>query len=174
MRPAGAVAFLRRVRRILGKSGAMLVGVDLKKDPALLHAAYNDSRGITAAFILNLIGRINRELEGDFDLSGYAHCARYNASAGRMELHIVSLRDQVAHAAGMEIRFRAGDRIHAEDSHKYTVEEFQALARRAGFDAAACWRDEEDLFSIHLLTAPDEEVCPPVRTGQSVLCPKAR
>jgi dimethylhistidine N-methyltransferase len=155
MRPAGAIAFLRRVRRVLGKTGAMLIGVDLKKDPALLHAAYNDSRGITAAFILNLIGRINRELDGDFDLGGYAHAARYNAAAGRVELHIVSLRDQVARAAGAAFHFLAGDRIHTEDSHKYSVEEFQALARRAGFDAAACWRDEDDLFSIHLLTVPD-------------------
>ena len=130
----------------------MLVGVDLKKAHERLFAAYNDARGVTSAFILNLIQRINRELNGDFDPAGFAHSALYNAGHGRMELHIVSRRDQVAHAAGRSFTFRRGDAIHAEDSHKYSLLEFQTLARQAGFHPAAAWSDPEGLFSLHFLT----------------------
>lgn len=151
MMPTEAVGFLTRIRRLLGRDGTMLIGVDLKKAPERLFAAYNDARGITSAFILNLIGRINRELGGDFDLTGFAHTALYHAGLGKMELHIVSCRDQVAHVDGHAFRFRRGDAIHAEDSHKYSIAEFQELARRAGFRAEAAWSDGEDLFSLHFL-----------------------
>lgn len=151
MAPRQAIGFLRRTRRLLGRDGSMLVGVDLKKSHERLYAAYNDTRGITSAFILNLIERINRELGGDFDVTGFGHSAIYNAGHGRMELHIVSRRDQVAHAAGQRFIFRRGDAIHAEDSHKYSLGEFQTLARQAGFAPIAAWSDTDGLFSLHYL-----------------------
>ncbi len=151
MQPEQAVRFLARIRPLLGEGGAMLVGVDMKKSHERLFAAYNDARGVTSAFILNLVERINRELEGDFDLGGFAHSALYNAGRGRMELHIVSRHRQVVHVAGRPYRFRCGESIHAEDSHKYSVEEFQALAKRAGFRPAAAWCDAEKLFCLHFL-----------------------
>jgi len=151
MTPSQAVRFLARLRRLLGGDGALLVGVDLKKPSERLFAAYNDRRGVTAAFILNLIARINRELDGDFDLAGFAHSALYHAGRGRMELHIVSRRRQFAHAAGQNFAFERGDAIHAENSHKYAIGEFQQLARRAGLTPTAAWSDAEGLFSLHLL-----------------------
>jgi len=151
MRPPQAVAFLARARRLLGRDGAMLVGVDLKKSAERLFAAYNDARGVTAAFILNILDRINAEMNGDFDRDGFSHSALYNAGRGRVELHIVSRRDQLAHAAGQSFVFRRGDAIHVEDSHKYTLAEFRALARRAGFHPQAVWCDAEGLFSLHFL-----------------------
>lgn len=151
MAPRQALRFLAWTRHLLGRDGAMLVGVDLKKAHERLFAAYNDARGVTSAFILNLIERINRELGGDFDLTGYGHSAIYNAGDGRMELHIVSRWDQMVHVLGQTFRFRRGDAIHAEDSHKYSIAEFQALARRAGFSPAAAWSDGEGLFSLHYL-----------------------
>jgi len=151
MVPAQAVRFLARSRRILGRDGALVVGVDLKKSPDRLFAAYNDARGVTAAFILNLITRINRELGGDFDLGGFGHSALYHAGHGKVELHIVSHRRQIAQAAGRSFAFERGDSIHAEDSHKYSVAEFQHLARHAGFRPQAVWCDPDRLFSLHYL-----------------------
>jgi L-histidine Nalpha-methyltransferase len=149
--PDEAVAFLAACRRVLGPDGAMLVGADLKKDPALLNAAYNDAAGVTAAFNLNLLVRINRELEGDFDLARFAHDAAYNIHEGRIELYIRSLADQTVTVAGRRVRFLAGERIHTEDSCKYTIAEFQELARRAGFAPRRCWTDGRQLFSVHFL-----------------------
>ncbi len=151
MPPEQAIRFLARVRHQLGRDGAMLIGVDTKKAHERLYAAYNDARGVTSAFILNLVERINRELDGDLDLRNFAHSALYNAGRGRMELHIVSRRRQVVHVAGRAYRFGCGESIHAEDSHKYSMEEFQALARRAGFRPIAVWCDAERLFSLHFL-----------------------
>lgn len=150
--PAAAVDFLIGCRRVIGANGAMLVGVDLKKDPKLLHAAYNDAQGITAAFNLNLLARVNRELGGDFNLGRFAHDASYNAHAGKIEIFIRSRADQIATVAGRRFRFANGERIHTEDSWKYTVPEFQLLAARAGYHAARCWTDPNELFSVHLLT----------------------
>ena len=149
-----ALAFLRHARGVAGARGSMLVGVDLKKAPALLHAAYNDAQGVTAAFNLNLLQRINRELAGDFDLEAFEHRAHYDADVGRIEMHLVSLRDQEASVAGRRFAFAAGESIHTENSCKYSVEEFQALAREAGFEPAHCWVDRERLFSIHYLSVP--------------------
>lgn len=149
-----ALVFLRNARAVAGRRGAMLVGVDLKKDPALLHAAYNDSQGVTAAFNLNLLHRINRELGGDFDVASFEHRAHYAASEGRIEMHLVSTREQEVSVAGRRFGFAAGETIHTENSYKYSVEEFQSLARQAGFDAAQCWIDPQRLFSIHSLTVP--------------------
>lgn len=149
--PAEAVAFLAQAARLLGPGGEMLVGVDLKKDAAILDAAYNDSAGVTAAFNLNLLARANRELDAGFDLARFAHDAFYNADAGRIEIYIRSEIDQVVRCAGQVFRFAAGERVHTEYSCKYTVPEFQALAARAGFRALQVWTDPRQLFSLHSL-----------------------
>lgn len=148
-----AVDFLRGCLKVVGQGGAMLVGVDLRKDPELLRRAYNDRAGVTAAFTLNLLERINRELGGDFDLARFAHEAIYDEAAGRIEIYIRSLADQIVTVSGRAIRFSEGERIHTEDSCKYTVEEFHQLAARAGFRPKRTWTDRERLFSVHLLAA---------------------
>jgi dimethylhistidine N-methyltransferase len=145
--------FLQNARALAGAEGAMLVGVDLKKDSALLHAAYNDAQGITAEFNLNLLARINRELSANFDLSAFRHRAFYNAGAGRIEMHLESLRTQRVTLGGRSFDFRSGETIHTENSYKYSVGEFQQLARSAGFEPAACWTDPRQWFAVHLLTA---------------------
>lgn len=151
--PAEAEGFLRMTRAQVGASGAMLVGVDLKKDANALHAAYNDAKGVTAAFNLNLLARINRELGADFDLRRFRHYAFYNATLGRVEMHLVSLASQSVRVGLSRFRFEAGETIHTENSWKYSVEEFQALAAEAGFRAARVWRDRRGLFSLHGLVA---------------------
>jgi dimethylhistidine N-methyltransferase len=147
-----ALAFLAKARAVAGPGGAMLVGVDLKKDSSVLHAAYNDSRGITAEFNLNLLCRINRELGADFDLKHFEHSAFYSLSEGRIEMHLVSTRKQSVTIGAHRFDFQARETIHTENSYKYSVEEFQSLAARAGFVAEHCWVDPERLFSIHYLT----------------------
>ena len=149
--PQDAVAFLENARRILGPGGGFIVGADLKKDVGLLHAAYNDAEGVTAAFNLNLLVRINSELGGDFDLSAFRHRAHYDPDKGRIEMHLVSRRDQTARVNGHSFAFAEGETIHTENSHKYTVEEFQHIAERSGFTAQRAWTDENELFSIHYL-----------------------
>jgi len=149
-----ALAFLRHAHTIAGPGGAMLVGVDLKKDHARLHAAYNDAQGVTAAFNLNLLVRINRELDANFDIAAFEHYAFYDAGKGRIEMHLRSLCEQQVSVAGRTFHFRAGETIHTENSCKYAVEEFQQLARDAGFAAEHCWMDAEQLFSVHYLSVP--------------------
>lgn len=146
--------FLGNARTLAGAEGAMLVGVDLKKDQALLHAAYNDAQGVTAEFNLNLLARINRELGANFDLSAFRHHAFYNAAAGRIEMHLVSLAAQRVTLGGHAFDFGPGETIHTENSYKYSIEEFQELARSAGFEPAACWTDPQRLFAVHYLTVP--------------------
>ena len=145
-----AHAFLAMSRGVAAK---MLVGVDLKKDPVLLHAAYNDAAGVTAAFNLNLLGRINRELGADFDLKRFRHYAFYNPGAGRIEMHLVALRDQVVRLGRHRFRFAAGETIHTENSYKYSITEFQALAQQAGFRAESVWTDRRGLFALHALNS---------------------
>ena len=146
-----AAAFLANAKRLLGKDGLFLVAVDLKKDLDILLPAYDDAAGVTASFNLNLLARINRELEGDFNLSCFAHEATYNRQQGRVEIHIVSLAGQDVSVRGRRYSFAKGERVHTENSHKYTVAEFQDLARAAGWAAKAVWTDKADLFSLHLL-----------------------
>jgi L-histidine Nalpha-methyltransferase len=148
---AEAASFLANAARLLGREGAFLIGVDLKKSSAILLPAYNDAKGVTAAFNLNLLARINRELDGNFDLGRFAHDAVYDEEAGRIEMHLVSLADQTVRILGREFAFTAGERIHTENSHKYSVDEFQALARSAGWSPVRVWTDEDKLFSLHLL-----------------------
>ncbi|MEQ8936383.1 MAG: L-histidine N(alpha)-methyltransferase, partial [Amphiplicatus sp.] len=145
-------ALLKSWRERLGPDGLMIVGVDLKKDPRILEAAYNDAAGVTEAFIKNILARANRELEGDFDLDRFRYDARWNAEAGRIEMHLTSMRAQKARAAGETFRFEAGERIHVENSHKYGVEEFSTLARSAGFARRAVYTDADRLFSVHVLS----------------------
>lgn len=148
-----ALGFMQRVRVLVGAGGAMLVGVDLKKDHAVLHAAYNDANGVTAAFNLNVLARINRELGADFDLAQFRHRAFYHAAMGRIEMHLECLRAQTVRVGGRAFEFGAGETIHTENSYKYTVAEFQALARQAGFVPARCWTDAAQLFAVHFLEA---------------------
>ncbi len=150
--PDEARSFMAGAAALLGKGGGLLLGVDLKKDPALLHAAYNDSEGITAAFTLNLMARMNRELEANFDLAGFVHDARYNPVAGRIEIYLRSLQDQTATVAGRRIGFTAGERIHVEYSYKYDVEGIAALARDGGFTLEKTWVDDAGQFSVSYLT----------------------
>jgi len=149
-RPEAALALLRRMRCGLN-GGGLLIGVDLVKDPHLLHAAYNDAAGVTAMFNKNLLARANRELDADFDLNAFAHYAPYNAGAQRIEMYLVSLRRQRVSLRGRLIEFAQGEPLHTEDSHKYTIESFREMACRAGFNPRAVWTDEERLFSIHWL-----------------------
>ena len=146
-----ASAFLAQAARLLGEGSAFLIGVDLKKPVSILKPAYNDARGVTAAFNLNLLSRINRELAGTFDLASFAHDAVWNARAGRMEMYLVSLASQSVRVLGHEFSFAAGERIHTENSHKYSVDEFQALARTSGWHPVRAWTDADTLFSLHLL-----------------------
>jgi dimethylhistidine N-methyltransferase len=148
---AEARAFLANAARLLGPGSAFLLGVDLKKSEQILVPAYNDAQGVTAAFNLNLLVRINRELGGDFDLSRFAHDAVWNADAGRIEMYVVSLAEQTARVAGRDFVFAEGERIHTENSHKYTVEEFGMLARNSGWTPVKAWTDPDRLFSLHLL-----------------------
>jgi L-histidine Nalpha-methyltransferase len=147
--PDQVVRFLHHCADLLGPEGEMLIGADLKKDPRVLEAAYNDRARMNAAFNLNLLERINRELGGDLDVGRFAHLALYNAEAGRMELYLESLAAQSATIAGRLFRFAAGERIHTENSYKYAIPEFHALAARAGFLPVATWTDENRLFSVH-------------------------
>jgi len=154
--PHEAEALLRRFRGWLD-GGALLVGVDLVKDPAVLHAAYNDARGVTAAFNLNLLARANRELGADFDLAAWAHSAFYQPALRRIEMHLVSRRRQIVVVAGRRFEFDEGDSLHTENSYKYTIEGFQALARRAGFEPAQAWTDAGRRFSLHWLEHKREQ-----------------
>jgi dimethylhistidine N-methyltransferase len=151
--PDEAHGFLNMTRTQVGARGAMLVGVDLKKDANILHAAYNDAKGVTAAFNLNILARINRELGGDFDLRRFVHYAFYEPSAGRIEMHLVSTASQAVTIRGHRFAFERGESIHTENSYKYSTPEFAALAARAGFRAAKVWTDRRGWFSVNGLVA---------------------
>jgi dimethylhistidine N-methyltransferase len=147
--PDAVTRFLAHCAELLGPEGEMLIGVDLKKDPAILNAAYNDRAGLNAAFNLNLLERVNRELGGDIDIDRFEHLAFYNEGQGRMELYLKSLAEQTATIAGRRFRFAEGELIHTENSYKYAIPEFRALALGAGFRAVHTWTDRNQLFSVH-------------------------
>jgi len=151
MTPDEATGFLKVAGNLLGKGAGFIIGVDLKKDPALLHAAYNDQQGVTADFNLNVLRRINHELGGNFDLPSFRHRAIYNVAAGRIEMHLESLKAQKIEVGGKTFTFREGESIHTENSYKYNVAEFQALAEKAGLEPVKAWWDDDWLFSIHFL-----------------------
>lgn len=149
-----ARALLSSAAKLLGFGGGMLIGIDLKKDVSVLKAAYDDAAGVTAAFNMNLLDRINRELGGDFDLDQFEHHVVYNDVIGRIEMHLRSLCDQTVTIDGNAFEFRAGETIHTENSHKYDIEQFRAMARDAGFEPERVWTDADNLFSVHFLTVP--------------------
>ncbi len=153
LEPPDATAFLRRARRLLGDRGAMVLGVDLRKDPRRLHDAYNDSAGVTAAFTLNLLRRMNRELGGTFDLSSFAHEAFYDPIEGRIEIYFRSLRDQTVMVAGRRFAFAEGERVHTEYSYKYDDAGIAALAKSAGFTIDRTWTDPAHLFAVVYMEA---------------------
>ena len=146
-----ARTFLAGARRLLGKGAAFLVGVDLVKDEPTLVAAYDDSRGVTAAFNKNLLVRINRELEGDFDLDAFAHRAVWNDEESRIEMHLLSLRDQTVHVRGRPFHFAAGETLHTENSHKFTLERLAKMAAASGWVLERDWTSSDPAFAIALL-----------------------
>jgi dimethylhistidine N-methyltransferase len=146
--PDAAAALLARFRQLAGAQGQLLIGFDLKKDPQRLHAAYNDAAGVTAAFNLNLLARLNRELGADFALERFQHYAFYNPVPGRIEMHLVSLAEQDVHIAGQRIHFALGETLHTEHSYKFRSDEFSAIAHTAGWSLKASW--EHDGFAVQL------------------------
>lgn len=149
--PAEACDLLLSLAGTLGAGARLVVGVDLVKDPGRLVAAYNDAAGVTAEFNLNLLVRLNRELGATFDIGKFAHSAIYDDLKQRIEMYLVSLDDQSVEITDHRIRFAKGERIHTENSYKYTVAQFGALATRAGWQAHQAWTDAENLFSLHEL-----------------------
>ncbi len=150
-----ALPFLKTIRGMLSRDDGFVIGVDLKKERDTLEAAYNDAEGVTAAFNLNIIDRMNRELGGTLDVSKFGHVAYYNDEMDRIEMHLESLELQKFIVAGREFRMARGETIHTENSHKYSIGQFGTLAGEAGFRHSEVWTDANDLFSIHYLV-PDE------------------
>jgi L-histidine Nalpha-methyltransferase len=146
--PSAAQALLEVMHEEAKEDGALLIGVDLKKDPAVLERAYNDSAGVTAEFNLNMLRRLNNELSANFDLQKFRHQAVYKESPGRIEMHLVSTAAQTITVAGEQFQFEKGESVRTECSHKYTLEEFAEMAERAGFSVERVWTDRERLFSV--------------------------
>ncbi len=151
--PPEAERFLGHLRAACEDDGALLIGVDLVKDAEVLHAAYNDAAMVTAEFNLNVLQHVNRVAEADFDTDAFRHVAYFNAAESRVEMHLESLRDQQVRLADESIRLVEGERIHTENSYKYGVRDFHALAQQAGFEPVDTWCDARDWFSVHLLRA---------------------
>ena len=146
--PDEAVALLAQFKQLAGPDGQLLIGFDLKKNPVLLHQAYNDAAGVTAAFNLNLLTRLNRELDADFDLTQFSHYAFYNPTAGRIEMHLASLTGQTVYVAGKAFSFAPGETLHTENSYKYRGDEFSELAAAAGWQIKHHW--EQGGFAVQL------------------------
>jgi len=151
LEPAEVRRFLSQARQTLGANSHFLVGVDLRKDQDMLVAAYDDAAGVTAAFNRNLLVRLNREAKANFDLAAFDHAAVWNARDSRIEMHLVSRKQQVVRVGGHQVRFAAGETIHTENSYKHTPEGFASLATAAGWGHRAMWTDPDRLFSLHLL-----------------------
>lgn len=150
--PPEAIEFFKMAARVL-QGGALLIGADLIKDPSMLHAAYSDAQGVTAAFNLNLLARANRELGTNFNLAQFAHSAFYNAPLQRIEMHLMSLCRQTVAMAGQNFEFEEGETIHTENSYKFTLDSLRALAKAGGLGAGPAWTDADRRFSLHWLTA---------------------
>ncbi|MEW5988580.1 MAG: L-histidine N(alpha)-methyltransferase [Chloroflexota bacterium] len=151
--PPEVVAFLQRVAAQVGPGGGLLIGVDLKKDPAILRRAYNDRAGVTAAFNLNMLAHLNRALGANFQLEQFEHRALYNQEHGRIEMRLVARAGQTVHLDGRAIPFHAGEEILTEVSYKYSLADFAELAAEGGFQVGQVWTDEEQLFSVQYLEA---------------------
>ena len=146
--------FLARLADLVGPGGGLLIGVDLRKSPDVLIPAYNDAQGVTAAFNLNILHRLNREASADFEVDAFAHEAVWNDQMGRMEMHLVSRRAQTAHVAGEAVRFEEGESIRTECSYKHTQARFAQLAER--FTVDTVWTDADGLFSVQYLVARED------------------
>jgi len=146
--PDEAIALLKRVRALVGEGGRLIIGVDLKKDPTILHAAYNDAAGVTADFNLNLLSRMRRELGARLDPAAFDHHAFYNEDHGRIEMHLLSRRSQQIGINGHRFLLNAGETIHTENSYKYNLDEFGELGGRAGFVTERCWTDADRMFGL--------------------------
>ncbi|MGE3174931.1 MAG: L-histidine N(alpha)-methyltransferase [Planctomycetota bacterium] len=149
--PDEATLFLQRIARVCGPRGGLLIGVDLRKDTSVLLSAYDDQSGVTAEFNKNALRHVNREVGADFDLDAFEHRAIWNGRDGRIEMQLVSRRAQTATVAGVPVRFRSGEVVTTEYSHKYTLDGFAALARRGGFEVERVWTDAGRWFSVQLL-----------------------
>jgi dimethylhistidine N-methyltransferase len=154
--PTEAAAFLRRVRRTVGADGALVLGIDRRKDASVLRAAYDDAAGVTAAFNLNLLTRLNRELGADFDRARFRHRAVWNDDASRIEMHLESVAAHVVHVAGTPVRFAAGETIWTESSYKYDRPRLDRLVAEGGFALTRLWSDADDRFWVAFLTAAGE------------------
>lgn len=152
--PPEAEGLLKVFGRALGRGSRLIIGVDLKKDPRILVDAYSDAAGVTAAFNLNLLRRINRELGANFDEQGFRHEAIYDPRKGRIEMHLVSLRDQQINVCNRSFCFRANESIHTENSYKYTIEQFREVACASGWQPNRVWTDAKQQFSVHELALP--------------------
>ena len=150
--PDQAHVFLRQIAAVCGQGGGLLIGVDLKKPPQILEPAYNDKQGVTAEFNLNLLRRINHELGADFDLDAFTHYAFYNALAGRIEMHLMSVRSQTVHIGRVVIPFEEEEMILTECSYKYSLSGFAALAASADLTVRHVWTDADQKFSVQYLT----------------------
>ena len=155
--PEDTVELLRHAAGLLDSDGALLIGVDCKKPPELLNAAYNDADGYTAAFNLNLLTRMQRELGAELDAEKFFHYAYYNAMLGRIEMHLVSRCNQIIRLGNDAFRFEEGETIHTENSYKYTAHEFQQLALEAGWYLKATWSDHASLFNVYYLSLSADE-----------------
>lgn len=151
--PVEADAFLQGVAEVVGRGGALAIGVDTKKDPAILHRAYNDAAGVTADFNRNVLRHINATVGADFDPTAFAHEAVYNEAVGRIEMYLIAQRTHTVTVAGTPIAFAEGERLHTENSYKYDPDEFVAKAERAGFDCAHIWQDDRGHFMVLALRA---------------------
>lgn len=149
--PVDALKLLKQVKQLVGHGGGLLIGVDLKKDNALLEAAYNDEQGVTADFNLNLLAHINERLDADFDMENFRHKARYNSEQGRVEMHLECVKDHQVSIDEARYQFATGETIHTENSYKYSIEEFHQLAEQVDFSPVKVWVDDKQLFSIHYL-----------------------
>jgi L-histidine N-alpha-methyltransferase len=170
--PEAALALLRQTTGLCGHGGGLLIGIDLRKDPRVIEAAYNDRRGVTAAFNRNILVRINRELGADFDLKQFAHRAFYNTVQGRIEMHLVSRRDQVVRVAGVPFFFVAGESIHTENSYKYSLPALTDLAQAGDLVVERVWTDERQYFSVAYLTlrySGNDRVFPGRAGGSAIL-----
>jgi len=149
--PHEAIQFLQDLRNKVDLDGGLLIGIDTKKEHTILNNAYNDAAGATADFNLNLLQRINVELKSNIDINNFRHHAFYNAEKGRIEMHLFSETEQTIHINNNSFNFQADESIHTENSYKYTVAEFQALAAKSGWQSHKVWQDEKKYFSVHFL-----------------------
>jgi dimethylhistidine N-methyltransferase len=156
LKPLESVALLNSIRETLGSQGALVIGVDLRKDRSVLERAYDDAAGAAAAFNLNVLARLNRELDATFDIATFRHCARWNDECGRIELSLVSQRTQVPTVAGIGVALAAGEEILTAYHHAYTLQEFESLARVAGWNVTRCWTQVEHGYTLQFLEALED------------------